>query len=91
MAQELAMRWLACKEVSLRHDMMMTRGVERLKDQILRRISVGRAGKRWKVVDVDIIIIAQDNARHVEWWRTENLDKVVRMLHCYDFAECELN
>lgn len=36
-------------------DMVTVRGVERLKDQILRRISTGRVGKRGKVLSVDIV------------------------------------
>ena len=44
---------------------MTVRGIERSKDQILRRISTGRVGKRWKVDSVDITVI--DASRKTAW------------------------
>lgn len=43
--QDLTVRG-APRMASLLHDMVTVRGIERPKDQILRRISMGRVGKR---------------------------------------------
>lgn len=46
MAQDLAVRGAPRLMSSLLHDMATVRGIDRSKDQILRRTSMGRAGKR---------------------------------------------
>lgn len=54
MVQDVTVRGVPRMVASLLHDMVTMRGVESSKDQTLRRISIGRVGKRWKVVSVDI-------------------------------------
>ncbi len=49
MVQDLAVRAAPRMVASLSHEIVTVRGVERVKDHILRRVSMGRAGKRRKV------------------------------------------
>lgn len=45
-AQDLAVRGVPRMMASLLHDVVTVRGIDRSKDQILRRTSMGRVGKR---------------------------------------------
>lgn len=57
-AQDLALRGAPRIMTSLVHDIATVRGVERQRDQILRRTSVGRVGKRSNAaVAVDIACV----------------------------------
>ena len=65
---------------------MTVRGIDRAKDQILRRISTGRAGKRSKVDSVDITLF--DASREALCiWRSF----VDRALRYYDLLSVQLD